>query len=203
MDSRPFGEGSLLHFADRDDYHDVSDDEDDATDNDGPFATEDDAIHATLYGCDFLPVVERAKSVYVYEQPGGHGAAVLFESHGAASFAEQVQKEKRMNEQRRHPPAAKRPPTKEKPRAEAHFDRVRAVEEMKKYVELCVRKMGLAVEYEVSSGAQVDGDASSEDVVVEFRGGDEALLLERHAELLLALEHIGHRWLRLDPRLHD
>jgi spoIIIJ-associated protein len=28
-------------------------------------------------------------------------------------------------------------------------------------------------------------------------------LLERNAELLLALEHIAHRWLRLDPRLHD
>jgi spoIIIJ-associated protein len=107
-----------------------------------------------------------------------------------------------MNEQRRRP-AAQRPSTKEKPRAEAHFDRARAVEEMKKYVELCVRGMGLEVEYEISSGAQMDGGANSEDVVVAFRGGDEALLLEHQAELLLALEHVGHRWLRLDPRLHD
>jgi spoIIIJ-associated protein len=40
-------------------------------------------------------------------------------------------------------------------------------------------------------------------VVVTFRGPDQELLLERNGELLLALEHIGHRWLRLDPRLHD
>jgi spoIIIJ-associated protein len=40
-------------------------------------------------------------------------------------------------------------------------------------------------------------------VVVAFRGADEALLLQHNAELLLALEHVGHRWLRLDPRLHD
>ncbi len=29
------------------------------------------------------------------------------------------------------------------------------------------------------------------------------MLLEHNAELLLALEHIAHRWLRLDPRMHD
>ena len=36
-----------------------------------------------------------------------------------------------------------------------------------------------------------------------FSGADQDFLLERNAELLLALEHVGHRWLRLDPRLHD
>ena len=34
-------------------------------------------------------------------------------------------------------------------------------------------------------------------------GADQDFLLEHNAELLLALEHVGHRWLRLDPRLHD
>jgi spoIIIJ-associated protein len=94
---------------------------------------------------------------------------------------------------------------KEKPRGEVRFDRARAVDELKRYLDVCVRGMGLELEYEISSGEQADGDGSEQaaDVVVAFRGADEGLLLERNAELLLALEHIGHRWLRLDPRLHD
>jgi spoIIIJ-associated protein len=95
---------------------------------------------------------------------------------------------------------------KEKPREEAHFDRARAVEELKRYLDVCVRGMGLELDYEISSdgaGAQGDGGSQAGDVVVAFRGADEALLLEHNAELLLALEHVGHRWLRLDPRLHD
>jgi spoIIIJ-associated protein len=106
-----------------------------------------------------------------------------------------------MNEGRR--PAGTRPPIKDKPRGEAHFDRARAVDELKRYLDVCVRGMWLELEYEISSGEQADGGEQVADVVVAFRGADEALLLERNAELLLALEHIGHRWLRLDPRLHD
>jgi spoIIIJ-associated protein len=127
-----------------------------------------------------------------------------------------------MNEGRR--PAGKRPPFKDAVRGEAHFDRARAVEELKRYLDVCVREMGLELEYEISSGgsanagatgvgdadAEADGNvppadagAATTEVAVAFRGPDEALLLEHEAELLLALEHIAHRWLRLDPRLHD
>jgi len=130
-----------------------------------------------------------------------------------------------MSEGRR--PAGKRPPFKDAARGEAHFDRARAVEELKRYLDVCVREMGLELEYEISPGtasvagttgagadanvnAEPDGNvppadeaAATSEVVVAFRGADEALLLEHEAELLLALEHIAHRWLRLDPRLHD
>jgi spoIIIJ-associated protein len=116
-----------------------------------------------------------------------------------------------MSEARR--PAGKRPPprgtTKEAPRAEAHFDRARAVEQLKRYLDLCVREMGLELEYEISTPANSEGGPQAApsgigaEVVVAFRGADEALLLEHDAELLLALEQIAHRWLRLDPRLHD
>src|SRR5271163_4277505 len=116
-----------------------------------------------------------------------------------------------MSEGRR--PAGKRPPpramAKEAPRAEAYFDRARAVEELKRYLDLCVREMGLELEYEISAPADAEGGAKAApsgigaEVVVAFRGADEALLLENDAELLLALEQIAHRWLRLDPRLHD
>ena len=40
-------------------------------------------------------------------------------------------------------------------------------------------------------------------MVALFHGDDQELLLEKNAELLLSLEHLAHRWLRLDPRLHD
>ncbi|MGA8145719.1 MAG: R3H domain-containing nucleic acid-binding protein [Candidatus Acidiferrales bacterium] len=111
-----------------------------------------------------------------------------------------------MNEGRH--PAGKRPPMKDAPRSEAHFDRARAVEELKRYLDVCVREMGLEIEYDISAGAPMKAEggapaADAAEVVVAFRGADEALLLEHNAELLLALEHIGHRWLRLDPRLHD
>jgi len=79
------------------------------------------------------------------------------------------------------------------------LDAARAAEEMKRFLELAIREMGLALEYDISAS----GDSAETEIVIAFRGEDEALLLERNAELLLALEHIAHRWLRLDPRMHD
>jgi spoIIIJ-associated protein len=96
---------------------------------------------------------------------------------------------------------AKRFTTKENPRPEVHLDRERAVAELKRFLDLCVRELHLAIEYEITSSASAaPGEA---EVVVAFRGEDESLLLERNADLLLALEHLAHRWLKLDPRLHD
>jgi spoIIIJ-associated protein len=78
------------------------------------------------------------------------------------------------------------------------LDTERAVAELRRFLDLAVREMGLAIELEISS---TSGNES--EVVAIFSGADQALLLERNAELLLALEHVAHRWLRLDPRLHD
>ena len=97
----------------------------------------------------------------------------------------------------------KRPFSKEHARPDARLDRERAIAELKRYLDVAVREMGLAMEYEISTPATVDGGPDDKDVVVAFRGADQDLLLEHNAELLLALEHVGHRWLRLDPRLHD
>ena len=67
--------------------------------------------------------------------------------------------------------------------------------------------MGLAIEYEISSAPARDaerGERPTEtEVTVAFHGADQELLLEQNAELLLALDISAHRWLRLDPRLHD
>jgi hypothetical protein len=100
-------------------------------------------------------------------------------------------------------PHVNRPPSRQFPRREhasppPPLDRERAVAELNRFLDLAVREMGLAVKFEVSSPA---GDEA--EVSVTFTGDDQELLLENSADLLLSLEHIAHRWLRLDPRLHD
>jgi spoIIIJ-associated protein len=101
------------------------------------------------------------------------------------------------------PAAAKSPFMKEHAQGEARLDRDRAAAELKRFLALAVHEMGLAIEYEISTPDSVAGSAGEKDLVVAFRGADQDFLLERNAELLLALEHVAHRWLRLDPRLHD
>jgi spoIIIJ-associated protein len=99
--------------------------------------------------------------------------------------------------------AGKRPFAKDHARGEARLDREHATAELQRYLSVAVREMGLAITHEISTPATVDGAPDEKDIVVAFQGADQELLLEHNAELLLALEHIGHRWLRLDPRLHD
>jgi spoIIIJ-associated protein len=81
------------------------------------------------------------------------------------------------------------------------LDSERTIGELKSFLAQTVNAAQFALEWEIGAepGAQ-DGQVS---IVVAFRGEDEGLLLEHNAELLLALEYIAHRWLRLDPRLHD
>jgi spoIIIJ-associated protein len=97
------------------------------------------------------------------------------------------------------------------------LDRERVTRELKTFLDAVVRELNLSIEYKVTLSTPVSGGAASEpgngprsevaadepEVSVAFSGADEAILLERSAELLLAIEHIAHRWLRLDPRMHD
>src|ERR1700734_565661 len=99
--------------------------------------------------------------------------------------------------------AAKRPYMKEHAQGEARLEHERAGSELKRFLDLAVREMGLAIEYELSMPVSLAGSPEDKDIVVAFQGADQDLLLESNAELLLALEHVAHRWLRLDPRLHD
>lgn len=99
--------------------------------------------------------------------------------------------------------AGKRPWPRENPQGEARLDRDRAVGELKRFLDIALREMGLAIEYEIQTQSAAANASGEPEVAVVFRGADEGLLLERNAELLLALEHVAHRWLRLDPRLHD
>jgi spoIIIJ-associated protein len=100
-------------------------------------------------------------------------------------------------------PLSKRPWPEENPQGQARLDRDRAVRELERFLDLALREMRLAIEYEIQTPSSPANASGEPEVAVVFRGGDEGLLLERSAELLLALEHVAHRWLRLDPRLHD
>jgi spoIIIJ-associated protein len=83
------------------------------------------------------------------------------------------------------------------------LDASKAAGELNRFLELVVREMRLEIERDVAVAQSSEPGVHDSDVVVTFRGPDQDLLLERNGELLLALEHIAHRWLRLDPRLHD
>ena len=83
------------------------------------------------------------------------------------------------------------------------LDSALAISEIKRFLGVALREMGLELQYDVTEPAMVDARAGETDVLVMFHGPDQELLLEEQAELLSALEHVAHRWLRLDPRLHD
>ena len=98
---------------------------------------------------------------------------------------------------------AKGPAPKDRPKAEVQLDRRHAIEEVNRFLDLALRELHLEADYIISGAPAEQNGRDDADVVVAFRGPDQDLLLERNAELLLALEHLAHRWMRLDPRLHD
>ena len=63
-------------------------------------------------------------------------------------------------------------------------------------------KTHLRLSYRVGFDAEA-GDLEAPDIVVNFDGPDQDLLLERGAELLKSLEYIAVRWLHLDPQFYD
>ncbi|HUJ30793.1 MAG TPA: R3H domain-containing nucleic acid-binding protein [Candidatus Acidoferrum sp.] len=106
-----------------------------------------------------------------------------------------------MSDGRAH--ASKKPPIKVRPQNAAPLDRQRAAEELKRLLDLALREMKLELEYEISSEPAPEGEREDADLTVRFRGADEELLLSHNGELLLALEYLAHRWLRLEPVMHD
>jgi spoIIIJ-associated protein len=90
-------------------------------------------------------------------------------------------------------------PAQKHERASEPFDSARAASEIRRFLDLAVREMGLTLQYELNESTLPEGPGIS----VSFTGEDEPLLLEQNAELLLAFEYIAHRWLNLEPRMHD
>jgi spoIIIJ-associated protein len=64
---------------------------------------------------------------------------------------------------------------------------------------------GLQLKYRITAGAgAADPDGfERRDIYVECRGPDAVLLLDHDGELLLSLEHVAAKMLRLEPEEHD
>lgn len=84
---------------------------------------------------------------------------------------------------------------------EGRFDAERIERELRRFLDLTLSSSRFDLKYAISMPAAPPG--GSAEILVTFDGPDRELLLERQAELLLALEYIAHRWLHLEPRLHD
>ena len=88
----------------------------------------------------------------------------------------------------------------EQPRTDQPLDMAAASGELKRFLDLRCARWDSTLEYEISVQ---NGPSNDDELIVSLQRRRRAFLLERNAELLLALEYVAHRWLRLDPRMHD
>ena len=88
------------------------------------------------------------------------------------------------------------------------LDRDGAAKELRRYLDLLVHETGLDVKYEITlskngTAAGAGSGSGEPQIQIDFTGPDEAILIEHQAELLLAIEHLGLRWLHLEPEFFD
>src|ERR1700683_5669783 len=87
------------------------------------------------------------------------------------------------------------------------FAREAVADTLRKWLDAFLPQSKLALQYEVRTQATEpsasEAEFESPEVVVVLRGSDQGLLLERNAELLLALEYLAVRSLRLEPPFFD
>jgi spoIIIJ-associated protein len=84
------------------------------------------------------------------------------------------------------------------------LDREAAAEALRRYLDTILEKAQLNLRFQIAlHDAAGKGELEEPEIVVNFDGPDQELLLEHGGELLKALEYIGVRWLRLDPKMHD
>jgi predicted RNA-binding protein Jag len=83
------------------------------------------------------------------------------------------------------------------------LDHAAATAELRLCLDTLLRKGRFQLSYEIRAIAPAGSkELENPELVVDFKGRDQDLLLERNAELLLALEHIALRWLWLDPQFY-
>ena len=84
-------------------------------------------------------------------------------------------------------------------------DLKQAAETVASLMRLMTSKGGLQLRYRITAGAGAADPDNFErrEIYVECRGPDTHLLLQRDGELLLSLEHIAAKMLRLEPEDHD
>ncbi len=85
------------------------------------------------------------------------------------------------------------------------FDREAFAADLAPLLRSILEKARLNLRCEIQTGGAEGRESGAEPAVVSvlFEGPDTELLLEHNAELLLALEHLMTRSLRLDPRAHE
>jgi spoIIIJ-associated protein len=83
------------------------------------------------------------------------------------------------------------------------LDHPAIVAELRRCIETLLRKARFEVSFEIQTlGSAATAELENPEILVVFKGRDQDLLLERNAELLMALEHIALRWLWLDPQFY-
>lgn len=83
------------------------------------------------------------------------------------------------------------------------LDHAAVIAELRGTVDMLLKKTGFQLSFEIRTlGAAAAKEFENPEIVVEFKGRDQDLLLERNGELLLALEHIVLRCLWLDPQFY-
>lgn len=89
---------------------------------------------------------------------------------------------------------------------DGRLDREALVPELRRFLDLVLRSTQLDLRYDIrlqEPAADAGGESERPEVLVAFDGRDRGLLLERNADLLMAIEYIAHRWLRLEPQFYD
>lgn len=83
------------------------------------------------------------------------------------------------------------------------LDHAATIAELRRCLDTLLRKGRFQLSFEIRTmGPAATKEFENPELLVEFKGRDQDLLLERGAELLLALEHVALRWLWLDPQFY-
>ena len=83
------------------------------------------------------------------------------------------------------------------------LDHAAITAELRRCIDTLLQKSRFQLTYEIrATGPAASKELENPEILVEFKGRDQDLLLEHNAELLLALEHIALRWLWLDPQFY-
>ena len=83
------------------------------------------------------------------------------------------------------------------------LDHAAITAELRRCIDTMLQKSRFQLTYEIRAmSSAASKELENPEILVDFKGRDQDLLLERNAELLLALEHIALRWLWLDPQFY-
>ena len=83
------------------------------------------------------------------------------------------------------------------------LDRAPLTAELRSFLNLLIAQMRLDVQFEIKEFSGAVEGVEQPEILVNFRGHDQEILLQQHAELLTAIEYLAHRCLRLNPHFYD